>query len=62
MNVSLGRTLGWIAFVAGALWLLEGLWELSSTGGDGNLFAKIGIPIFAMISATLLIRRKDDPS
>ncbi len=59
MNWSFEKILGWVAFVAGAIWLILGLWEVFGSSKESNIFMNIMIPAFAMISAYgLLIRKK----
>jgi len=63
MNMPFEKVLGWIALVAGALWLMMGLWEVFGPSKEGNFFINIMVPIFAMVSAYgLLIYKKSDKS
>ncbi|MEM8667942.1 MAG: hypothetical protein AAGG48_10525 [Planctomycetota bacterium] len=56
MTKSLGRTLGWIAFVCAAIWLCMGAWQAFGTGEEeADYFANLGLPFFAMIASILLI-------
>ena len=55
MKTSLGKTIGWIALVAGAIWLVVGIRETLGATQDRDVFANIALPLFAMISASLLI-------